>query len=111
MMTLVHLIIEFFKIGVFSVGGGYATIPFLYQLVHEYGWYSTDELTNMIAISMLTPGPVGANMATFAGFQTFGIFGGVVATLALIFPSFLFVCAISKVLKTFREEGIEVSYY
>ncbi len=103
MMTLVHLIIEFFKIGVFSVGGGYATIPFLYQLVHEYGWYSTDELTNMIAISMLTPGPVGANMATFAGFQTMGIFGGIVATLALIFPSFIFVCAISKVLKTFRD--------
>lgn len=103
MMTLVHLIIEFFKIGVFSVGGGYATMPFLYQLVHTYGWYSTEQLTNMIAISMITPGPVGANMATFAGFQTYGIIGGIVATLALIFPSFLFVVAISKVLKTFKD--------
>jgi chromate transporter len=103
MMTLIHLIIEFFKIGLFSVGGGYATIPFLYQLVHEYGWYSTGELTNMIAISMLTPGPVGANMATFAGFKTCGILGGIIATLALVLPSYILVLAVSKLLKTFRE--------
>lgn len=103
MMTLLHLIIEFFKIGIFSVGGGYATIPFLYQLIHDYNWYTTDQLTNMIAISMLTPGPVGANMATFAGFQTLGILGGIIATLALIFPSYIFVLLISKLLKTFRE--------
>ncbi len=103
MMTLVHLIIEFFKIGVFSVGGGYATMPFLYQLVHTYGWYTTDQLTNMIAISMITPGPVGANMATFAGFKIYGVLGGIIATLALILPSFIFVVAISKVLKTFKD--------
>lgn len=103
MMTILRLMTEFFKIGVFSVGGGYATIPFLYRLSYVYGWYSTEQLTNMIAISMLTPGPVGANMATFAGFQTTGIAGGILATLSLIFPSFLFVCAIAKVLKTFRD--------
>ena len=103
MMTLLHLIFEFFKIGVFSVGGGYATIPFLYQLIHDYGWYTSDQLTNMIAISMITPGPVGANMATFAGFQTFGIIGGIFATLALVLPSYIFVLMISKLLKTFRE--------
>lgn len=103
MMTLLHLIFEFFKIGVFSVGGGYATIPFLYQLIHDYNWYTTDQLTNMIAISMITPGPVGANMATFAGFQTFGIIGGVIATLSLVFPSYVFVLIISRLLKTFKE--------
>ena len=98
MMTLVHLIIEFFKIGVFSVGGGYATIPFLYQLVHEYGWYSTDELTNMIAISMLTPGPVGANMATFAGFSAAGFVGGFFATVGLVFPSVVIMILIAKMM-------------
>ena len=68
MITLVHLIVEFFKIGIFSIGGGYATIPFLYQISHQYGWYNIKELSDMIAISMITPGPVGVNMATFAGF-------------------------------------------
>lgn len=105
-MTLLHLIIEFFKIGIFSVGGGYATIPFLYQLVHDYNWYTSEQLTNMIAISMLTPGPVGANMATFAGYQTLGITGGIIATLSLVFPSYIFVLAISKLLKTFKESFI-----
>ena len=101
--TLLHLIYEFFKIGVFSVGGGYATIPFLYHLINDYHWYTSDQLTNMIAISMLTPGPVGANMATFAGFQTCGIVGGILATFALVFPSLIFVIIISKLLNKFRE--------
>lgn len=103
MMTFLHLIIEFFKIGVFSVGGGYATIPFLYHLVDKYHWYTSDQLTNMIAISMITPGPVGANMATFAGFQTIGIIGGIAATFALVLPSWIFVVLISKLLNKFSE--------
>lgn len=103
MTTFFQLIIEFFKIGIFSVGGGYATIPFLYHLIDDYGWYTTDQLTNMIAISMITPGPVGANMATFAGFQTCGIIGGILATCALVFPSLILVIVISKLFKTFRE--------
>ncbi len=104
MMTLLHLIYEFFKIGLFSFGGGYATIPFLYELVHNYGWYSENQLTNMIAISMITPGPVGANMATFAGFQSFGVLGGIVATLSLVFPSLLFVIFVSKILKEYKDK-------
>lgn len=110
MLTFIHLVTEFFKIGLFSIGGGYATMPFLYQLVYTYGWYTTSDLTNMIAISVITPGPVGANMATFAGFKTLsqlgllqGIVGGVCATLALVLPSYLIVIFVSKLLKTFRE--------
>ncbi len=103
MTTLLHLIYEFFKIGVFSVGGGYATIPFLYQLVNDYNWYTSDQLTNMIAISMITPGPVGVNMATFAGFQTLGALGGIIATFSLVLPSFLIVIFISKLLNKFSE--------
>ena len=103
MITLLHLIIEFFKTGLFSIGGGYATIQFLYQISHQYGWYSIKELSDIIAISMITPGPVGVNMATFAGFKTFGIFGGIVATISLALPAFIFVILISKILKKYSE--------
>ena len=102
-MIGLHLFIEFFKIGLFSVGGGYATLPFLYRLIDVYGWYSTVDLTNMIAISLLTPGPVGVNMATFAGFKTMGIFGGVLATFSIVLPSYLIVIFVSKLLKTSSE--------
>ena len=102
-MIGLHLFVEFFKIGLFSVGGGYATLPFLYRLIDVYGWYSTVDLTNMIAISLLTPGPVGVNMATFAGFKTMGIFGGVLATFSIVLPSYLIVIFVSKLLKTSSE--------
>lgn len=102
-MILLHLILEFFKIGLFSIGGGYATIPFLYQLISDYGWYSTSQLTNMIAISMITPGPVGVNMATFAGYQTFGILGGILSTLSLVAPCYIIIIIISKILKTYKD--------
>ncbi|MBR1754415.1 chromate transporter [bacterium] len=101
-MILFYLISEFFKIGLFSIGGGYATIPFLFGLINDYGWYTTDQLTNMIAISMLTPGPVGVNMATFAGFKTLGVFGGILATVSLVLPSYLIIIFISKLLKTYN---------
>ena len=103
MITLFHLITEFFKIGLFSIGGGYATIPFLYQISHQYGWYSIKQLSDMIAISMITPGPVGVNMATFAGFQTFGIIGGIIATISMAIPTLIFVILISKILKKYNE--------
>lgn len=97
------LLMEFFKIGLFSVGGGYATMPFLYNLITDYGWYSYKDLSDMIAISVLTPGPVGLNMATFAGFQTSGVTGAIVASLALMLPTYIIVCSISKLLKTFKD--------
>jgi chromate transporter len=102
-MIIINLVIEFFKIGLFSIGGGYATIPFLYQLINEYGWYSEKQLSNIIAISMITPGPVGVNMATFAGYQTFGVIGGFIATLSLALPSFFIIIFISKVLKNYND--------
>ena len=74
-MIYLQLAIEFFKIGVLSFGGGYATIPFLYHLSQEYCWYSIEELTNMIAVASITPGPVGINVATYAGLKTSGILG------------------------------------
>jgi len=102
-MIIFNLIFEFFKIGLFSIGGGYATIPFLYQLITDYGWYSAHQLTNMIAISMITPGPVGVNMATFAGFQTYGVLGGILSTLSLVAPCYIIIIIVSKILNTFKD--------
>ena len=65
-MICLHLFIEFFKIGIFSFGGGYATIPFLYHISQVYNWYSIDELTQMVAVASITPGPVGINVAVYA---------------------------------------------
>lgn len=94
---------EFFKTGLLSVGGGYATIPFLHRLVSCYDWYSSDQLTNMIAVSILTPGPVGINMATFAGYHASGFAGALVATSSVVLPSYIIVVFISKILDKFRE--------
>ncbi len=94
---------EFFKIGLFSFGGGYATIPFLYHLSFEYGWYSIKELTQMIAVASITPGPVGINVATYAGLKTAGIFGSLAATTSEMIPSLILVVIVSKLLKRFSE--------
>ena len=85
-MTLLRLFFEFCKIGLFSVGGGLATIPFLADLGERTGWFTSGELANMIAISESTPGPLGVNMATYVGFASAGVAGGIVATLGLVFP-------------------------
>ena len=103
MMTYFYLIKEFFKIGILSFGGGYATLPFLYHIAEKYHWYSVDELTQMLAISAITPGPVGVNMATYAGMKTQGIFTAILATVSIILPSLFIVIAISKLLKKFSE--------
>lgn len=102
-MIFWQLFWNFFNIGVFSFGGGYATLPFLYQISEAYNWFTFDELSNMIAISSITPGPIGINMATFAGFKTAGILGSLIATTSIVLPSFLFVILISKALRKFRE--------
>lgn len=97
------LIYEFFKVGLFAIGGGPATIPFLMDIAKKYPWFSQAELSDMIAISESTPGPVGVNMATYAGFKTLGTFGGVVSTLALIVPSIIIIIIIAKFLEGFQE--------
>jgi len=94
---------EFFKIGLFSLGGGYATMPFLYHMSETYHWFSGEELSRMLAVSSITPGPVGMNVATFAGFKTGGILGSIIATTAILIPSFIIVIFISKILKKFKD--------
>lgn len=103
MMLYLRLFFEFCKVGLFSVGGGLATIPFLTDLGDRTGWFTPGQLADMIAISESTPGPMGVNMATYVGFTTGGLPGGVVATLGLIFPSILVILVIAKFLQKFRQ--------
>ena len=102
-MILLLLSLEFFKIGMFSFGGGYATIPFLYHIAQEYGWYTFDELTQMVAVASITPGPVGINVATYAGLKTAGVVGSLFATISEMIPSLILVLIVSKLLRKFSD--------
>ncbi|CCY63177.1 chromate transport protein ChrA [Clostridium sp. CAG:967] len=102
MMIYLKLFLEFFHIGLFSFGGGYATLPFLYHIADVQKWYTTKQLSDMIAVSSITPGPVGVNVATFAGFKTAGLLGAAIATTSVILPSFIIVIIISKLLEQFK---------
>ena len=103
MITYLKLFLEFFHIGLFSFGGGYATLPFLYHIADVQKWYTTQQLSDMIALSSVTPGPVGVNVATFAGFTTAGIAGALIATTSVILPSLIIVIIISKLLAQFKQ--------
>ena len=103
---------EFFKIGLFAVGGGPATLPFLMDLTEKYDWYTMQQLTNMVAISESTPGPIGLNMATYAGVQTMGVFGGLVATTGLVLPSIIVITIIAKFMEGFSENRfVKAAFY
>ncbi|MEG1721181.1 MAG: chromate transporter [Pseudoflavonifractor sp.] len=105
-MMLLRLFYEFFQVGLFSVGGGLATIPFLRQMGSATGWFSQAELVNMIAVSESTPGPMGVNMASYVGFSTAGVAGCVIATLGLITPSVIVILIVAKFLQKFRQSRV-----
>ncbi len=98
-----HLFKEFFQIGLFSFGGGYATLPFLLDLTHRYDWYSAKELSQMVAVASITPGPVGINVATYAGMKAQGIITAFIATSSEILPSLCIVILVSKLLRKFSD--------
>jgi chromate transporter len=102
-MVYLTLIYEFAKTGLFSIGGGLATLPFLYQLADRYPWFTRETLIDMIAISESTPGPIGLNVATYAGYSASGALGGVLASLSVILPSFFIISLIVKILESFKE--------
>ena len=90
-MIFLKLFFEYFKIGLFSFGGGYATLPFLYHISETHHWFNVKQLSDMIAVASVTPGPVGVNVATFSGYSTAGILGAFVATSAVVLPSLFLV--------------------
>ena len=112
-MTLyLRLFWEFFKTGLFAVGGGMATLPFLYDMADKTGWFTAGQLADMIAVSESTPGPIGVNMATYVGFTAGGIPGSVIATLGLITPSVIIILIIARVLRQFREnQTVDAAFY
>ena len=97
------MFLEFFKTGLFAVGGGLATIPFLREIGVRYGWYTMSDLSTMIAVSESTPGPMGVNMASYVGFSQYGILGSIVVTLGLVLPSLIIICIIANFLEKFKE--------
>lgn len=113
-MTYLKLIWEFFKIGLFSVGGGMATLPFLQRLSETSGWFDTAFITDMVAISESTPGPIGINMATYVGYNVGygvsgvfgGILGGVAATVGEIIPALIIVTLVARALEKFRSNKL-----
>ena len=113
-MIFLRLFYEFFKVGLFSVGGGLATLPFLRHLGEVTGWFSAADLANMVAVSESTPGAMGINMATYVGFTVGGQFGlpggnivgAVIATLGLVAPSILVILIIAKFLQKFRQSRV-----
>ena len=111
-MILIRLFWEFFKTGLFAVGGGMATLPFLYDMSARTGWFTEAKLADMIAVSESTPGPIGINMATYVGFETAGVPGAVIATLGLVCPSIIIILMIARVLKQFRDsKTVDAVFY
>ena len=102
-MILLRLYWEYFKTGLFAVGGGLATIPFLRDMGARTGWFTDETLTTMIAVSESTPGPIGVNMATYVGYEIAGISGVLAAALGLITPCFLVILIVCGFLQKFRQ--------
>ena len=98
-MIMLDLLIGFLKVGCFSFGGAYAAIPLIREVVLSYGWLTEEALTDMIAVSESTPGPIMVNLATYVGSSQGGLAGAAVATLAVIFPAFLIMLLITMLLK------------
>ena len=111
-MIYLQLFWEFLKIGLFAVGGGMATLPFLQDLAEKTGWYSQSLITDMIAISESTPGPIGINMATYVGGKVAGFLGGVVAAMGEILPAIVIVVTVSRYLEKFRgSKLVDAAFY
>ncbi len=111
-MIYLQLFWEFFKVGLFAVGGGMATLPFLSHMGEATGWFTQAQLMNMLAISESTPGPVGINMATYVGFTTAGVPGAIVATVGEVTPSIIVILIIAALLQQFRRSKyVEFAFY
>ena len=102
-MIYLYLFLEFFKVGLFTFGGGYAMIPLIKEVVTKYNWMDEAHFLDMIGLSEMTPGPIAINMATFIGNEQGGFLGSLLATLGVILPAFLIMLLISILLKKFMK--------
>jgi len=108
-MTYLTLFWEYLKTGLFAIGGGLATLPFLSSMADRYGWFTPEQLTNMLAVSESTPGPIGVNMATYVGNTVAGPLAGVVTTCGLVLPSYLVILVVAKMMRKFSDNRFVVS--
>lgn len=102
-MIFLRLFFEFFKIGLFSIGGGLASLPFLYELSEKSGWFTAYDISNLVAISEATPGPLGINMSTYVGYVTGKVMGALTAPVGLVFPSVIVIIIVAKFYNKFKE--------
>ncbi|MDR2607892.1 MAG: chromate transporter [Treponema sp.] len=110
-MNPLLLFAEFFKIGLFSVGGGLATLPFLFHLADIYGWLTREKVGDILAVAQSSPGAIGINMGAQTGFQALGIAGSIIAVLGMIVPSIVIILVIAKFLKEFKENSIVAAVF
>jgi chromate transporter len=110
-MSLLRLFIEFFKIGLFSIGGGYATLPFLYELADRGGQLSREDVGNMLAVAQSLPGAIGVNLSAYTGFRLAGIPGAFTAALGLVTPSIFIILIIARVLSAFKESRLVAALF
>ncbi len=111
-MIYLQLFYEFCKVAVFTFGGGMASIPFLKEMALRTGWFTLEQLTDFIAISESTPGPIAVNIATYAGYNTAGYLGGVAATMGLVFPAIVLMTIVAKFISNFRgNKYIDRAFY
>ena len=105
-MIYLILFLEFFKIGLFTFGGGYAMIPLVREVVLEYSWISEDKFYDFIGLCEATPGPIALNMATYIGNSQGGVLGGVIASLGVVLPSFIIILIVASILKKFNKNKV-----
>lgn len=110
-MIFLELFLTFFKIGLFSFGGGYAMIRLVQEEVVSKGWLTATEFVNMIAVAEMTPGPVAVNLATFSGNRAGGILGGIIATIGVSMPSFILVMIISGILIKYQNHPVKIMIF
>lgn len=111
-MIYLELFFEFVKVGIFSVGGGMATLPFLYDISNRKAWFTHAQIADMLAVSESTPGPIGINMATYVGYTVLGIPGAVLATVGIILPGLILVLLICRALDRFScNRNVEAAFY
>lgn len=105
-MIHIQLFFEFFRIGLFALGGGLATIPFLEELIDKYGWITQQDLLDLIAIAESTPGPIGVNAATYVGYNVAGLVGSLTTVLGLVTPSVIIIIVIAHFFTKFKEQRV-----
>jgi chromate transporter len=110
-MTYLILFAEFFKIGLFAIGGGLATLPFLYKLAGVYSWLKAEMIPDMLAVAQSSPGAIGVNLAIYTGFRCAGIPGGIIAALGLITPSVIIIIIVARMLRAFKTSRVVQSVF